>query len=48
MELHFYRMENFLKVVEALAKEKYNFEIESAPNGTWTINIKDSPDHTSN
>lgn len=36
-ELHFYRMENLLKVVEALAREKYNFKIETSSNGTWSI-----------
>jgi hypothetical protein len=45
MELHFWRMENLLKVVEALAKEKYNFEIESSPNGTWTVVLEESPEH---
>ena len=28
-----------LKVVEALAKERYDFKIETSPSGTWDITI---------
>jgi N-acetyl-beta-hexosaminidase len=45
-EIHFWHIDNMLRVVEALAKEKYDFKITTSPNGTWNIEIQeDSINH---
>lgn len=43
-EIHFYHLENLLKVVEALVKEKYKFTIEVNDNGTYSIALDKEQD----
>lgn len=45
MELHFFRLENLIKCIESLAREKYNFTITTNPNGSWSIEILKSDEH---
>ncbi len=40
-ELHIWGLGNFLNIVEALVKERYDFKVECSSNGSYNITLPD-------
>ena len=45
-EIHVFYSESLMKLVEVLTKEKYNYKVEVSPNGSWNVELLESPEHT--